>query len=204
MGNCFNTTSAETQQVTIHDETRVEIDFFKILVIGNPAVGKSALVLRFTDTDADFQDGLPATVGVDFKHRSIDLDGESVKLQIWDTAGQEKYRAIVSALFRGAHGVAVVFDVTNRESFDSISVWMAEVDRFLPKSRPRILLGNKCDMKLDRTVSTKEAQELAQSLGIDYMETSAKDSSNVDESFEKLARLVRTRIVNRTITINNN
>jgi len=201
MGNCIGTTSTETPQVKIHDETRTEVDFFKVLVIGNPAVGKSALVLRFTDS-AEFQEGLPATVGVDFKHRRIDLDGESVKLQIWDTAGQEKYRAIVSALFRGAHGVAVVFDLTNRESFESIPMWFTEVDKFLPKSRPRILLGNKCDMKLDRTVSTKEAQELAQSLGVEYVETSAKDLINVDESFEKLARMVKSRLVNGTISNN--
>lgn len=118
-----------------------------------------------------------------------------MKVQLWDTAGQEQFRSIVNVLYRGAHGVVIVFDLSSRESFEGLTSWVREVEKHVPKEIPRILVGNKCDMVVEREITTEEGKELADKLGMEYIETSARDSVNVQEVFESLARksLVRTR-----------
>src|SRR3569833_3374668 len=101
---------------------------FKLLLIGDSGVGKSCLLLRFADKS--YTDSYISTIGVDFKIRNIELDGKKIKLQIWDTANQEHYKTITSSYYRGAHGIAIVYDVTDQESFNNVRNWLQEIDKF--------------------------------------------------------------------------
>jgi Ras-related protein Rab-1A len=112
---------------------------FKLLLIGDSGVGKSCLLLRFADNT--YTESYISTIGVDFKIRDITLGGQDVKLQIWDTAGQERFRTITSSYYRGAHGIALVYDVTDQESFDNIKQWTEEVDRYASENVKCILVG---------------------------------------------------------------
>merc|ERR1711935_1177841 len=114
---------------------------FKVLLIGNSGVGKSSLLLRFADDV--FHDNFMPTIGVDFKIRTIDVDGKTIKLQIWDTAGQERFKTITSSYYKGAHGIIVTYDITDRDSFAKVSEWMSEVDKHANENISRILVGNK-------------------------------------------------------------
>ena len=124
----------------------------------------------------------------------MDVENKVIKLQIWDTAGQEKFRTITSSYYRGAHGVIVVYDVTNRESFNNIKNWMGEITRYASENVNRLLIGNKCDIDSKKAVTTEEGKELADSLGIPFMETSAKTSTNVEQSFLRMASEIKSRV----------
>ena len=167
-----------------------EYDYlFKLLLIGDSGVGKSCLLLRFADDT--YTESYISTIGVDFKIRTIELDGKTIKLQIWDTAGQERFRTITSAYYRGAHGIIVVFDVTDQESFNNVKQWLHEIDRYACQNVKKLLVGNKCDLASKRAVPTEQAQEFADSLGIQYLETSAKNSTNVEKAFTTMAGQIR-------------
>jgi Ras-related protein Rab-1A len=164
----------------------VEYDYLhKLLLIGDSGVGKSCLLLRFADNY--FTESYISTIGVDFKVKTIPIDGKIVKLQIWDTAGQERFRTITSSYYRGAHGIIVVFDVTDRVSFANITSWLGEIDKYATTNTTKLLVGNKCDQEEKRQVSYETAKEKADQLGIPYIETSARTSINVDETFVKIA-----------------
>ena len=122
------------------------------------------------------------------------MENKVIKLQIWDTAGQEKFRTITSSYYRGAHGVIVVYDVTNRESFNNVKNWMGEITRYASENVNRVLVGNKCDIDSKKAVTTEEGKELADSLGIPFMETSAKTSINVEQSFLRMASEIKSRV----------
>jgi Ras-related protein Rab-1A len=147
------------------------------VIIGNSSVGKSSLLLRFAD-DVFHETFLP-TIGVDFKIRTIEQAGSVVKLQMWDTAGQEKFKTIVSAYYKGAQGIMFVFDLTDSRSFSEVKNWMAEAERFSNDKVVKILVGNKCDMERERMVKREDAQQFADSEGMLYYETSAKTNHNV-------------------------
>ena len=135
-----------------------EYDYlFKVLLIGNSGVGKSSLLLRFADDV--FTDNFMPTIGVDFKIRTIEVDGKTIKLQIWDTAGQERFKTITSSYYKGAHGIIVTYDITDRESFSAIENWMGEVEKHASDNISRILVGNKSDMEDSRQVSSDEGKE---------------------------------------------
>lgn len=123
---------------------------------------------------------------MDFRFRTVRIDKKVVKLQIWDTAGQERFRTITSAYYRGADGIIMVYDVTNQESFDHISGWLQEVDRYATEGTCKLLVGNKSD-RADRIVSTETGQAMATQLGIPFLETSAKNAANVEEAFLTMA-----------------
>jgi Ras-related protein Rab-35 len=157
-----------------------------LLIIGDSGVGKSSLLLRFSDNV--FQTSYITTIGVDFKIRVLDLNGERVKLQIWDTAGQERFRTITSTYYRGTHGVIVVYDVTSAESFANVKRWLQEIDQNCDQV-VRILVGNKDDNSLtpgQKVVSTADARAFAQEIGVEFFETSAKDNKNVEEMFRAI------------------
>jgi len=171
---------------------QAEYDYlFKLLLIGDSGVGKSCLLLRFADDT--YTESYISTIGVDFKIRTIDLDGKTIKLQIWDTAGQERFRTITSSYYRGAHGIIVVYDTTDLESFNNVKQWLHEIDRYASDNVNKLLVGNKSDLTTKRAVSFEQAKEFADSLGIDFVETSAKNSSNVEKAFMMMASQIKAR-----------
>ncbi|GFX45889.1 ras-related protein Rab-35 [Trichonephila clavipes] len=160
---------------------------FKLLIIGDSGVGKSSLLLRFADNT--FSGNYITTIGVDFKIRTLEIDGEKVKLQIWDTAGQERFRTITSTYYRGTHGVIVVYDVTNGESFANVKRWLHEIEQNCDMVK-RILVGNKNDDPDRKIVLTEDAQRFADQMNIKLFETSAKENINVEEMFNEITRMV--------------
>ena len=158
---------------------------FKLVLIGDSGVGKSCLLLRFAD-DA-FTESYISTIGVDFRFRTVKIDRKTVKLQIWDTAGQERFRTITSAYYRGADGIIMVYDVTSSESFDHVSDWLSEVNRYASEGTCKLLVGNKSD-RSDAIPSLKDAAKaFSDDLGIPFLETSAKSAENVEEAFLTMA-----------------
>lgn len=128
------------------------------------------------------------------KIRTIELDQKTVKLQIWDTAGQERFRTITSSYYRGAHGIIVVYDVTDMESFNNVKQWLHEIDRYAAENVNKLLVGNKSDLTAKRVVTTEQGKEFADSLGIEFLETSAKTSQNVEQAFLTMASQIKARM----------
>ncbi|KMZ73101.1 Ras-related protein RIC1 [Zostera marina] len=171
----------------------LEYDYlFKLLLIGDSGVGKSCLLLRFVDDS--YLESYISTIGVDFKIRTVEQEGKTLKLQIWDTAGQERFRTITSSYYRGAHGIIVVYDVTDQESFNNIRQWLTEIDRYASDTVNKLLVGNKCDLTDSRVVSYEAGKALADEIGIAFLETSAKDATNVEEAFIKMSIEIKNRM----------
>ncbi|XP_077522171.1 ras-related protein Rab-1A-like isoform X2 [Amblyomma americanum] len=166
---------------------------FKIVLIGDAGVGKSCLVRRFAEDT--FIEGYKLTVGVDFKIKTIKLHGKTIKLQIWDTAGEERFYSITSCFYRGAHGIIVVYDVTNQKSFESVHKWFSEVDRNASVHVSKLLVGSKNDLTSDKVVNYNTAKKLADQMGIAFLETSSKDAVNVQQAFLSLASDIQSRVV---------
>lgn len=166
----------------------------KILLVGNPAVGKSSLLLRFCEDT--FDTDVPATVGVDFKLKFITVGQKVVKATIWDTAGQERYRTLTSSYYRGGHGVILVYDVTRPDTFAAVQQWLNEVDTYAPgggKSVIKMLVGNKADLESERAVSSADGEALARSKGMLFLETSARSGDGVKQAFEEVcAKILET------------
>ncbi|EDM12461.1 rCG48149, isoform CRA_c [Rattus norvegicus] len=200
-----------------------EYDYlFKLLLIGDSGVGKSCLLLRFADDT--YTESYISTIGVDFKIRTIELDGKTIKLQIWDTAGQERFRTITSSYYRGAHGIIVVYDVTDQESYANVKQWLQEIDRYASENVNKLLVGNKSDLTTKKVVDNTTAkvsrpalavgsgshvpspllplllslffpwQEFADSLGVPFLETSAKNATNVEQAFMTMAAEIKKRM----------
>ena len=169
-----------------------EYDYlFKLLLIGDSGVGKSCLLLRFADDT--YTDSYISTIGVDFKIKTVDLEGKTVKLQIWDTAGQERFRTITSSYYRGAHGIIVVYDMTDQKSFDNVKTWLLEIERYASPGVNKLLVGNKSDLTAQKQVDSAEAKAFADENGIFFLETSAKEKTNVEEAFFTMAREIKER-----------
>eukprot|EP00403_Amphidinium_massartii_P008143 CAMPEP_0178422752 /NCGR_PEP_ID=MMETSP0689_2-20121128/27336_1 /TAXON_ID=160604 /ORGANISM="Amphidinium massartii, Strain CS-259" /LENGTH=201 /DNA_ID=CAMNT_0020044327 /DNA_START=56 /DNA_END=658 /DNA_ORIENTATION=- len=162
---------------------------FKLLLIGDSAVGKSSLLLRYAD-GVYLPGSYVATVGVDFKIKNIELDSWRLKLQLWDTAGQERFRTLSQGFYRGAHGVVVVYDVTDRASFSNAVHWLEEITKYSSDRMPRLLVGNKRDLTSKRVVAYEEGSELAAECGIHFFETSARDATNVEAAFLHLVSTI--------------
>ncbi|KAE8772340.1 GTP-binding protein YPTM1 [Hordeum vulgare] len=162
---------------------------FKLLLIGDSSVGKSCFLLRFADDS--YVDSYISTIGVDFKIRTLDMDGKTIKLQIWDTAGQERFRTITSSYYRGAHGIIIVYDITDMESFNNVKQWLSEINKYANDSVRKLLVGNKCDLAESRVVDTAVAQAYADEIGIPFLETSAKESINVEEAFLAMSAAIK-------------
>ncbi|KAK3735366.1 hypothetical protein QZH41_000459 [Actinostola sp. cb2023] len=170
-----------------------EYDYlFKLLLIGDSGVGKSSLLLRFAD-DA-FSDCYISTIGVDFKIRTVKVGGKTVKLQIWDTAGQERFRTLTTAYYRSAHGVILVYDVNDKDTFIHLEGWIGEVGKNARDTINILLVGNKCDIIGRRQVESQTAKSFADDLKFSFMETSAKDRTNVDKVFHTMAEELRVKL----------
>lgn len=156
----------------------------KLLTLGEASVGKSSLVFRFTDDNFNPKIGL--TVGVDFKTKFVDVEGSRVRCQIWDTAGVERFRSITKSYFLGSSGILLVYDVSNRRTFEMVKTWAQNIEQYAGESVYTILVGNKADLVEGRAVSTEEGQALAQELKMGFFETSAKSGLFVQELFQDL------------------
>lgn len=163
----------------------------EVLIIGDSAVGKSCLLLQFSDQT--FSENYVSTIGVDFKIRTIDVADKQVKLQIWDTAGQERFQSITGNYYRGSHAIAIVYDVTNRQSFDNLRKWVADVERLATPQVCKLVVGNKADLEDNRQVRRDEGQAFADNLGVPFIETSAKTAFNVREMFSEMCHAISRR-----------
>ena len=159
---------------------------FKLVLLGDTAVGKSCLVVRFV-RDEFFECQEP-TIGAAFLTQTVTLDDTTVKFEIWDTAGQERYRSLAPMYYRGAAAAIVVFDLTNRESYTGAKSWVKELQRRGDPNVVIALAGNKADCEGARAVPTEEAKEYSSENGITYMETSAKTALNVKNLFVAIAK----------------
>eukprot|EP00596_Hydrurales_sp_CCMP1899_P007343 CAMPEP_0119034278 /NCGR_PEP_ID=MMETSP1177-20130426/1279_1 /TAXON_ID=2985 /ORGANISM="Ochromonas sp, Strain CCMP1899" /LENGTH=197 /DNA_ID=CAMNT_0006991603 /DNA_START=207 /DNA_END=800 /DNA_ORIENTATION=+ len=165
----------------------------KLLMIGDSGVGKTCLLLRYANDS--FSPTFITTIGIDFKIKNIQLDSKRIKLQIWDTAGQERFRTITTSYFRGAQGILLVYDVTDRQTFVSIRNWVAQIQMHADVNVNKILIGNKCDIQDQRAVSFEEGETLAREYNIHFFETSAKQDMNVEKSFITIATDVKERLM---------
>jgi Ras-related protein Rab-1A len=178
------------------NETK-EYPAFKILMIGDPSVGKSSLLLRYADNE--FTNNFISTIGVDYKEKSVQLNNNNkVNIQIWDTAGQERFRTITSSYYRGAQGMILTFDLSNEASFKSLSKWLQEVERYAEEDVVVVLAGNKLDMgQATFKVNAQEIEDFKSKYGLDYFQTSAKDGTNVSQLFQRLTEQVVERFNNQ-------
>ncbi|XP_033745452.1 ras-related protein Rab-37-like isoform X6 [Pecten maximus] len=159
----------------------------KTILVGDSGVGKTSLLVQFDQ--GRFQQGsFSATVGIGFTNKVVDVDGTKVKLQIWDTAGQERFRSVTHAYYRDAHALLLLYDVTNKSSFDNIRAWLGEINEYAQEDVVIMLLGNKSDSTADRVIRTEDGEKLAREYGVAFMETSAKTGMNVDLAFMAVAR----------------
>jgi len=165
----------------------------KLLMIGDSGVGKTCLLLRYANDS--FSPTFITTIGIDFKIKNIQIDGKRIKLQIWDTAGQERFRTITTSYFRGAQGILLVYDVTDRQTFLSIRNWVAQIQMHADVNVNKILIGNKCDVQDQRAVSYEEGEGLAKEYNIHFFETSAKQDINVEKTFITIATDVKNRLI---------
>ncbi|CAF0712502.1 unnamed protein product [Adineta steineri] len=155
---------------------------FKLLIIGNSSL--------FRYADDSFTSAFVSTVGIDFKVKTVFRQDKRVKLQIWDTAGQERYRTITTAYYRGAMGFILMYDITNEESFNAVQDWCTQIKMYSWDNAQVVLVGNKCDLEQDRAVSLERGQRLADQLGLEFFETSAKENVNVKVVFERLVDII--------------
>jgi Ras-related protein Rab-1A len=160
----------------------------KVVVIGDSAVGKTSLLLRYAD-DA-YDDKYLATIGVDFRITTLEIQDKVVKMQLWDTAGQERFRTITQNYYRGAHAVVLCFDLTDLESFQNCKKWMTDVEMYCPQDVTKILVGTKADLKAKHVVSPEDASAFAERFNCPYFETSAKAGIRVDDAFRCLAESI--------------
>ena len=165
---------------------------FKLLTIGDSGVGKTSLLLRFCDDS--FSESYITTVGVDFRFKSVEIDGKLVKLQVWDTAGQERFRTITTAYYKGAHGIVLVYDITDKKTYKQITTtWLETVKQNTTNNGEMVLIGNKSDMAELRQVSQEEGSHFATCNNMPFFECSAKTGYNVDEAFIAIANNLMDR-----------
>ena len=161
----------------------------KILLIGDSYVGKTSLLLQYIERECP--ENHMATIGVEFRDKIIQIDNKKVKLQVWDTSGQERYRSITKNFYRNADGVMFVCDVTKEKTFDNIKNWLIDSEQNANNSNfKKILVGNKIDLKEERAIDTQQLQNFANKKEMNFYETSAKDGTNVDHIFTELAKLI--------------
>ena len=159
---------------------------FKILLIGNSGVGKSSILLKFATSS--FSESYIQTIGVDFKTKTIEHEGKNYKLQVWDTAGQERFKSIMNAYYRGANAVIIVYDVTDKESFEGLNKHYDEASQNSSEKCVKIVVGNKTDIEDFRQVKYEDAKEWADSKNLLFLEASAKVGGNIEEIFLTVVR----------------
>ena len=163
-----------------------EYDYlFKILLIGNSGVGKSSILLSFIENK--FIESFLPTIGVDFKIKTLFLNNKNIKMQIWDTAGQERFKTITSSYYKGAHGIFLVYDISDRKSYEDIETFLNEIDNICNENVVKVIIGNKCDLENERSINSKEASIFAERNNVSFLECSAKNKININKIFEFMA-----------------
>jgi Ras-related protein Rab-4B len=165
---------------------------FKFLIIGSAGVGKSCILHQFMENK--FKNDAHHTIGVEFGSKIVNISGKSIKLQIWDTAGQERFRSVTRSYYRGAAGALLVYDITSRETYNTLTTWLTDARTLASPNICIILLGNKKDLDADREVTFLEASRFAQENELMFLETSAASGENVEEAFLKCSRSILTKI----------
>ena len=168
---------------------REKLDFqYKILILGDATVGKTSILIRYVDDK--FDSNSLSTLGVDVRYKFVILNNKKIRMDIWDTAGQERFKNITASYYRGGNGVLVVYDITDRESFENLNSWLIEIEKNANKNVYKLLIGNKSDLEEKRKVTFQEGTDFAKSNGMEFIETSAKTASKVQEAFELLTQKI--------------
>ena len=170
---------------------------FKVLLLGNINVGKSALVIRFVDDI--WNDNFVLINGVDFRLKKLEIDKKRIKMQIWDNQGQERFKTVLPHYYRGVHGILLVYDVTEKDSFNNLNFWLMEIEKNANKNVLKVLIGNKTDLEDKRVISYNQGKEFADMHGLKFVETSVKKNKNVREAFEILGREIMAANLDKTI-----
>ena len=168
---------------------------YKLLLIGEQAVGKSSLMNRYVDNV--FEMNIMGTAGLDLKKKIVEIKGEKIKIFIFDTAGQERFRSIAKNQYKKADGIIVIYDVTDRKSFENVNRWLDSIKAEIEGGTESLLIGNKIDLVSERVVSQKEGEDIAKRKNIPFIETSAKESLNVKDAFLKVINSLYQRDLNK-------
>ena len=166
---------------------------FKIVLIGDSGVGKTNILSRYISNE--FSLTTQATVGVEFGSKIIKRGEKLIKLQIWDTAGQERYKSITSAYYKGAKGALIVYDITNRFTFESVDKWVQDLNSYGDKNLTLLLVGNKSDLEDKRQIMKEDGEEKAKSFNLGFIETSACSGDNIDQAFDIMLKEVLKKYV---------
>jgi len=169
---------------------------YKVLLLGNSYVGKTCILLRFSEDI--FKENYDVTIGLNYRIKSMTVENNPIKMQIWDTSGEEKFKAIAKNFYRGAHGVLLVYDICQKNSFIDVKSWIEQIIENADNDDiVMILCGNKCDNEKERKISKEEGENLAKNYGIPFFECSAKNNININEMFETMAQKIYTKVGNR-------
>ena len=161
-------------------------------------MGKSCVILRYIEEI--FPGNIMSSIGVDFKSKQIEIDDKIVKMQIWDTAGHEKFRTITTSYYKSAHAILILYDITEQSSFEHIKNWMTEIDKFGKQGVLRVIVGNKIDLEKNRKVSKESAEMLAGKYGVKFFEVSAKDNTNIEGLFEDTVKCLLEKQLNNDMS----
>jgi len=174
---------------------------YKVLLLGDTTVGKTCFLMKYTDKT--FQDVHISTIGLDYRLKSMVLkNGKNIKLQIWDTAGQDRFRAITKNYYKGANGIILIYDVTNPKTYDNVKNWVTQIREEASPNVVVYLCGNKIDMKEERQVKEEDGKIMAEEFGFPFNETSARDGININETFEDLVERIDSVYSKLDININ--
>jgi Ras-related protein Rab-11A len=176
-----------------------EYDFlFKLIIVGDSNVGKTNIMSKYIHNQ--FNQHSKSTIGVEFGTKIVNIDNKKIKAQIWDTAGQERYKSITSAYYKGAKGAFIVYDITNKFTFESVDKWVQDLNSYGEKNLSLLLVGNKSDLENKRQINKEEGEEKAKSFGLGFIETSACSGDNIDQAFEiMLKEVLRKYMVDNDI-----
>ena len=173
-----------------------EMKSYKVLLLGNSCVGKTCILLRFSEDS--YTDNYEVTIGLNYRIKTINIDNNPIKMQIWDTSGEEKFKAIAKNFYRGAHGVLLVYDICEKKGFLDVKSWIEQIIENTDNDNiVMILCGNKIDKEKERIISKQEGENLAKSYGIPFFECSAKNNININEMFTTMAQNIFMKVGTR-------